>query len=75
MVVFGIGSNRMGGARWMSDGARGHRRHVEGGHQLLEGPILRADYAEDRSTLSRQGVEGVPPITSVGRNGLVEEAV
>ena len=54
----------------MSEGARGYRRHVEAGHQLLEGLIARADYAEDRSTLSGQGL---PPITSVGRNGLIEE--
>ena len=52
MVVTGIGGNRMGGARCMSEGARGYRRHVEGGHQLLEDLIVRVDYAEDRSTLS-----------------------
>ena len=55
MVVTGIGGNRMGGARWMSEGARGYRRHVEGGHRLLEDLIVRVDYAEGRSTPSRQG--------------------
>jgi hypothetical protein len=55
MVVAGIGGNGMGGARRMRVGARGHRRHAEGGHQLLEDLIVRVDYAEDRSTLSRQG--------------------
>ena len=55
MVVIGIGGNRMGGARCMSERARRYRRHVEGGYQLLDDLIARVDYAKDRSTLSRQG--------------------
>jgi hypothetical protein len=42
MVVFGIGGNGMGGARCMREGACGYRWHIEGGHQLLKGPVARA---------------------------------
>src|ERR1700682_2353675 len=55
MVVAGIGGNGMVGARWMLVGARGYRRHAEGGHQLLEDLIARVDDAEDHRALGRQG--------------------
>ena len=72
MVVSGIGGNRVAGARWMSEGARGCR-HAEGGHQLLEGLIARADDAEDMSTLSRQGygADDLGRTQRAGRGGCV----
>src|SRR4051794_7341187 len=45
----------MGGARRVKERARGYRRHVEGGHQLLESLFTCIDDAEDRGALSGQG--------------------
>src|SRR5882757_1617388 len=73
VVVFGIGGDRMGGARRVSEGPRGYRRHVEGRYQLLKGLVARADDTEDRRTLSGQGcgADDLGRTQRAGRGGRV----
>ena len=61
----------------MKERARGYRRHVEGGHQLLNGLFARIDDAEDRSPLSGQGCCGddLGRTQRAGRGGRVVVSV